>query len=121
MRILPMKRILFILFGCLLLTLPVASAADPEELTVFGLEAEKLLSLGSCAVALVLAALTFAAYRTTGKRRLLYVSAAFLLFGVRAFLIGAEIFFGEWLWVDPVANILDFVILATFFIGIMRK
>ena len=116
-----MKQLPFALIACMLLFFPFVSAADPDELTVFGLEAEKVLSLGSSVVALVLAGLTFMAYRATKKQRLVYVSLAFFLFGVRTFLIGAELFFGEWSWVDPTANVLDFIILATFFIGIMRK
>jgi Co/Zn/Cd efflux system component len=98
-----------------------ALAEDGNEVKVFGLELEKLLNIGSGLLAAALSALTFISYHRSKNKRLLYVGVAFMLFAVKSFLIGAEIFFGEWLWVDPVASISDFAILLSFFLGIIKK
>lgn len=95
-------------------------AEDEEEITVFDMELEKLLNLGSGLLAAALSALTFISYHRSGNKRLLYVGVAFTLFAIKSFSIGAEIFFGEWPWVDPVASIADFAILLSFFLGILK-
>jgi len=104
---------------------PALAAPDDvpsfDDIQVFGLELEKLLNLGSGALALVLCALTALAFKRTHNRRLVYVSGAFLLFGVKALLMGTEVFFGEWPYVDQIASVLDFAILLAFFLGIMKK
>ena len=92
-----------------------------DEITVFGLELEKLLNLLSGLLSLALMALTLMAYRRTGNRRLLFVSLAFLLFAVKGFLNGSEVFLGEWIFIDPVSSVLDFAILLSFFAGILGK
>ena len=65
--------------------------------------------------------LTIMAYRRTGNKRLLFVSLAFLLFALKGFMLGSEIFLGEWPFVDPVTSFLDFAILLSFFAGILGK
>lgn len=92
-----------------------------DDITVFGLELEKLLNLLSGLLSSALFVLTVIAYRRSGNRRLLFVSLAFLLFAVKGFLTGSELFFDEWPLVDPVASALDFAILLSFFAGILGK
>src|SRR3989344_5547873 len=89
------------------------------DLTIYNLEVEKLLSFGSGLLALFLSLLTWFAYRRSDNNRLFYVSLAFFLFAVKGFLIAHELFVSEWSFIDPVANILDFVILLAFFVGIV--
>ena len=102
--------------------LPFALADDgDEEIEIFNLELEKFLNLGSSLLAIILSALTFLSYKRSGNTRLIYVGMAFMLFALKSFFVGAEIFFGEWAWVDPVSSILDFAILLSFFLGIIKK
>lgn len=95
--------------------------ADEEDIEIAGVEIEEILNLGSGVLALILFALTLVAYRKTGRTRLVYVSIAFLLFGINGFLEASELVFGEWAYVDLVASVLNFVILLCFFIGILKK
>ena len=106
---------------CLLMALPLSLAEEGGEVMVFELELEKLLNLGSGLLALVLSSLTIMSYRRSRNKRLLYVSLAFMLFSAKSFLVGAEIVLGEWPWVDQAASILDFAILSSFFMGIMKR
>ncbi len=112
----------FMLVLILIGTSQIVLADEEDEVTVFGdIELEKLLNIGSSLIALILSIITFFSYSRNGNKRLLFVGSAFLLFAIKSFLVGAEIFFGEWVWVDPVSSIMDFVILATFFLGILKK
>ena len=61
------------------------------------------------------------AYIRTGRTKLLYVSAAFLLFAIKGFLMGSEIFFGEFPGVDIITSVLDFAILLAFFFGVIKR
>jgi hypothetical protein len=105
----------------LLSVTPLVLAEDSDEKKVFNLELEKLLNLGSGLLAAILSALTFISYNRSNNKRLLFVAIAFMLFAAKSFLIGVEIFFGEWSWVDHVASISDFAILLIFFMGIIKK
>lgn len=96
-------------------------AEEGDDLEIFGLEVEKLLNLGSGLLATGLFILTVIAYKRTKRKRLAYVSLAFLLFAVKGFLTSSEIFFGDWQWVDPTASFLNFAILLSFFFGIVKK
>lgn len=83
---------------------------------------DELITIGSSLLATVLFILTFIAYKRDGRKRLLYVSIAFLLFAIKGFLISSDIFFpGKWGWIDPTANFLDFAILLSFFFGLLKK
>jgi len=110
---------------CLMMLLLSATSVFAEEENddwqLFGLEGEKLFNLGSGILSTVLFALTFIAYTRTKQSRLLYVSSAFFLFAVKGYLGAYELFFGELLWVDPTAAVLNFAILLCFFFGIMKK
>ena len=112
------------IIGLLLMVLLLATtvlAEDHEDEGLIEAYGEEVLNLGSGILATVLFALTFIAYRRTNRSRLLYVSLAFLLFAIKGYLSGAELFFGEWLWVDSTTGILDFAILLSFFRGILKK
>ncbi len=96
-------------------------AEDGDDLEIFGLEVEKLLNLGSGLLAIGLFAITFMAYRRTKRKRLMYVSLAFLLFALKGFLQSHELFIEELPWIDPTASFLNFAILLSFFLGVMKK
>ena len=113
---------IFILFALSLFSSTVLAQEDEgDDITVYNLELEKLLNLGSGILALILFLLTQAAYKRTSNKRLHYVNIAFLLFAVKGFLIAHELFFEELPWIDPVTSVLDFAILLTFFFGIIKK
>lgn len=115
------RLILFGILALVLFALPSFALADDDEIEIFGLELEKLFNLGSGLLAAALSALTLLSYNRSKNKRLLYVGIAFMLFSIKSFLIGVEIFFGEWSWVDPFASIFDFAILFSFFLGIIKK
>ena len=96
--------------------------SDGNEDTMFlGLELDKLIAFVNGVLAFVLFLITFVAYRREYRKRLLYVSVAFALFSIRSFLMSSELFMPEISWVDPVSTVLDFVILLTFFLGLLKK
>ncbi len=103
------------------LTFAQTIVEEHDDWELFGLEVEKLLNFGSGMLALVLSSVTFVAYRRIKQERLLYVTIAFFLFAIKGFLTAHELFSEEWTWADPVASILNFVILLAFFIGIVKK
>lgn len=107
----------------LLITLaPFAFAQEEDDdLEVFGFELEKLLNLGSGLLSTGLFIVTLAAHARSNNKRLLYVSFAFALFAVKGFLTSLELFMPEFSWVDPVASMLNFAILLSFFIGVIKK
>ena len=116
------KILLYCVFAILFIQLPnIVLAEESKDILMGGFELEKLLNLGSGLLAIVLSMLTLSAYKRSKNKRFLYVSFAFILFAVKGILVSMEIFFGDWGWVDPVASILDFAILLSFFIGILRK
>ncbi|MBS3102840.1 hypothetical protein J4458_05340 [Candidatus Woesearchaeota archaeon] len=117
------NKILFyaMLFVLLMHLSSIVFAQEDDDLEIFGLEAEKLLNLGSGMLATALLIFTLAAYKRTKKERLVYVSAAFALFAVKGFLTSIELLSIDWSWVDPVASLLNFGILLAFFAGIIKK
>ena len=115
MKTIQMLMIILLVF---LLQIPfLALAEEDEDLALFGLEAEKLLALGSGILAAVLCALTFLAYTRTKRERLIFIAVAFLLFSIKSFLISTELFMEELSWIDPLSAFLDFAILLIFFYG----
>lgn len=116
-------------FGMLFLVLIISSnfvlaIEETKEIEpqAFGIGIDELITLGSSLLATALFILAFIAYRRDGRKRLLYVSIAFLLFAVKGFLISSDIFFPEkGGWIDPTANFLDFAILISFFCGLLKK
>jgi hypothetical protein len=121
-----MKMDRFAVLCILIVILPLYSmAADTldNDLTVSpGIELGNVITLVSSIMAAILFILTVIAYRRNGHGRLLYVSAAFLLFAVKGFILSSDIFFpSKSPWVDPIANFLDFAVLLCFFVGLAKK
>ncbi len=96
-------------------------AEEEEDLGIAGFEVEKLLNFGSGLLAAGLLIATSIAYKRTGNKRLIYVSIAFLLFAVKGFLTSHELFFQEMPWIDPIAAVLNFAIILSFFFGVIKK
>jgi hypothetical protein len=116
-------RIFFLFVMMALFFAPAVAAEEGDEdwEIIPGVEGEKALNLGSGVLATVLFVLTAVAYARTKSSRLLFVAAAFLLFAVKGYITSMELFFGEWSWVDPVSAALDFFILLSFFIGLLKR
>ena len=114
--------LLFLLTTLFIGILPLALAQEESgDVEILGVELEKILNLGGGLLAAVLFFITLLAYKRKNNARLKYVALAFLLFAIKGFLMGAEIFFGEWLWVDLVTSSLDFIIILSFFLGIIKE
>lgn len=92
-----------------------------EDIKIFGLELEKVLSMINAWLAIFLCILSFIAYRRDGRKRLFYVSLAFFLFAIKSFLISSELFFPEIGWINPIATVLEFAVLLSFFYGVLKK
>jgi hypothetical protein len=117
-----MKQLWVTIFILLIVLLPGVIAEEDEDIELFGLELEKMLHLFGGVLATFLATFTGVAYIRTNNNRLKYVFIAFVLFAIKGFLAGAEIFFGEWGgWLDPTNVILEFAILLSFFIGMIKR
>jgi hypothetical protein len=116
------KNIFFIVLVLLsIIAIPIVIAEEDDDVSIFGLELEKLLNLGSGILALALFFVTIAAAKRTGNKRLKYVSIAFLLFAAKGLLISHELLITEIIWIDIATSVLDFAILLAFFFGIIKK
>jgi len=118
------KKLFVILMLLLVIQLPLFVFAQEdglEDLEIYGLEVEKLLNLGSGLLAAILFIFTILAFKRTKRDKLIYISIAFLLFSVKSLMMGLEIFIDEIPGVDPLTAILDFVILLSFFFGVIKK
>ncbi len=114
-----LPTIIFILFLSLI---PIVIAQEDEgDITIYGIELELILSLISGILAIILFIITFAAYKRDGRKRLLFVSIAFLLFAVRGFLVSSALVIPEIEWFDPLAVLLEFAIIVSFFLGVVKK
>ncbi len=97
-------------------------ASETDWVTSSGIEIDNIVTMAASLMALALFALTFAAFRRDGRKRLLYVAVAFFLFAVKGVLLTSDIFFPQKAgWVDFTASLLDFAILLIFFAGILKK
>lgn len=94
---------------------------EVDEVTVFGLELEKLVNLFNALLALSLSILTFSAFRRENRSRLAYIALAFLIFSVKNFLISSELFIQEVPAFDPISTMMEFAALLTIFYGILKK
>ena len=113
-----------IMFFTILTTISLSYFVLAQEIGDFqvgGLELDKLLNFGSGLLATALFIPTLLAYKRSKSKRLIYISIAFFLFAIKSFLTSQELFFQEWLWVDPVASIMNFAIMLTFFFGVIKK
>ena len=103
-------------------SIPTTIAQEDEgDIKFRGIELELLLSLVSAILSTVLFIITFTAYKRDERKRLLFVSVAFLLFAIRGFIISSALFIPEIEWFDPLAVILEFAIILSFFFGIVKK
>ena len=113
---------LFLLLVLSSFLMAVEDIKENDLRTSSGIEIDELITIASSILATILFALTAVAYKRDGRKKLLYVGMAFLLFAIKGFLIASDIFFPEkGAWVDPTANFLDFAILLCFFFGIIKK
>ena len=81
-----------------------------------------LLNFVVAAVAFVLLALSLTAYRKTGLRRLLLISAAFGLFGASVAVRNVEILFFPGVDADEIlVAALELAALLSFFLGLVMK
>lgn len=115
--------LVLLLFFSLLSLSSSAFAYEENNLIVSsGIEADNLVTFGSSILASILFFITIVAYKRDKRKRLLYVSTAFFLFAVKGFLLTSDIFFPQKAgWVDLTASLLDFAILTSFFVGILKK
>jgi hypothetical protein len=94
---------------------------DEGDILIYGLELDKLLAMVNAWLALFLFIILLTAYKRDGRKRLLYVSVAFLLFSIKSFLIASELILPEVEFLDPLAIILEFAAILTFFFGVLKK
>ncbi len=106
----------------IIISIPISYATEDEgDIAVFGLELEKLLHLINGILATTLCIISYLAYRREKRKRVLYVSIAFLLFAIKGFLASSELFIQEITFIDPLAVILESAIIGTFFFGMLKK
>ena len=83
---------------------------------------DELIRLLSAIFALALFIISLIAYLRERRNKLLIVSAAFLVFCIKAFLKISDIFFPEKPGsIDNLVNILDFLMLFLFFLAVIIK
>jgi hypothetical protein len=88
----------------------------------FGLDADSLINILSSLLAVVLFLISLLSYLRDRRRRLLFVTGAFFLFAVRGFLIVmSDYSVPGAVWIDSLANLLDFGVLLLFFLGLIKK
>jgi hypothetical protein len=110
--------------------IPFAMAQDSEEedgdpgegdIKVYGLELEKVILMINGWIATFLFVFAFTAYKRDGRKRLFWVALAFLLFAIKSFLISSVLIFPEVEWFDPLAVFLEFGVILSFFLGVLKK
>jgi hypothetical protein len=82
---------------------------------------DTLISIATSILAVFLFVISAIAYKKDKRKRLLFVTGAFLLFALKGFLIVADEFSPQTGWPEPLANLLDFGILILFFSGLVKK
>ncbi len=106
--------LIFVMSSC-------ALAAEQRDITVApGIELNNYIAAATGLLALILFIITLTAYQRTRNKKLIYVAIAFGLFAIKGFMIAADVLIKSNL-VDPVAYFLDFAILLSFFLGIIKK
>ena len=114
-----MKKNYLLISGMLFLILILSSTfvlaaqeIKDNESSDSGIGIDELVLIGSSLLAMGLFILTFIAYKRDGRKRLLYVATAFLLFFIKGILLSIDAFSPQkGVWADPLANFLDFAIL----------
>jgi cell division protein FtsW (lipid II flippase) len=121
------ERNLILLVAIVLSTVSVSVLAqshdedESQDYEVLGFELEKLIALVNAWLALFLFVVTFIAYKRDKRKRLFYVSLAFLLFSIKSFMLASELFFPEIEWFDPTSKALEFFMILSFFYGVIKK
>jgi hypothetical protein len=87
----------------------------------FGIDADSLVTIATGILAAILLVISVIAYKEDKRKRLLFVTGAFLLFAIKGFLLVSDMFFPQGAWVDPASHMLDFIILLFFFLGLIKK
>ena len=118
----PVALAAFIIIALMLSSSP-AFAYEDEDLMIYpGIEAEDLIIFCTSILAFALFFITAMAYKRDRRRKFIYVTIAFFLFAVKGFLdISEIIFLEESIWLDLAVSLLDFAILASFFLGLLEK
>jgi hydrogenase/urease accessory protein HupE len=87
-----------------------------------GMDLDSLISVLSSILAAALFLISLLAYLRDRRRRLLFVTGAFFLFAIRGFLIViSDYSIPGAVWIDSLANLLDFGVLLLFFLGLIKK
>lgn len=91
-------------------------------MTEKGVEFDNYITFVSGILALVLFGLVLFTFIRTRNQRLIFVSIAFAVFSIKSFMLTLDLFISlkPW-WVDIVAAILDFIILSSFFFGMLKR
>lgn len=89
---------------------------------LLGFEIETLIAFASAVLALLLFAISATAYVRERTNRLLFVMLGFLLFLLKGTMIVLdEFFYFGGVPIESLAQLLDFGILALFFLGLVKK
>jgi hypothetical protein len=73
-------------------------------------------------LAIALGVVSFFAYRRDGRTKFLLVTIAFSIFALKGvFLIAGDLIIVEQIFLDVIANLLDFAVLICFFLAFMMK
>ena len=120
-KIISLTFVFFILISFLSIQV-LAQSTDGKDVLFHGTELDNIITLFSSIIAVILFVFTFIAYKRTGRNKLIYVAAAFLLFAIKGFIQTSDMFITYSInWIDPIATILDFAVLLLFFFGIIKK
>ncbi len=120
-----MGRKLFLLTCASTALLAATSALATESAdasTIQGIDVTNIVLVGSTLLALVLSVISLLAYRRDGRKKLLFVTIAFGLFALK----GVLLLVSDWIllrqpYLDVLASLLDFAVLLSFFVGMLKK
>ena len=115
------KLCLGVFIVSLLLISAVSALEEDANYPVGGLELEKLIALVNGCISTFLFIFAFIAYKRSERKRFIFVALAFFLFAVKSFLVSSELFFVEIEWFDPLSTILEFLVLLSFFYGVLKR
>ena len=94
---------------------------ESEDIEFLGVELEELIIFITALLALALFVIAFVAYVRDGRSRLFYVMIGFLLFALKSFMLSLELFIDEIGLIEPLAVVLEFFALISFFYGVIKK
>jgi hypothetical protein len=122
-----MKRdplVALIMLVCILSMVATSTVCAAEAGTVKPIhwDISDIIILSTTVLAAVLGIISFIGYRRDGRTKVLLVTGAFLLFAMRGvFILSGDPFTLRQPLFDIVANLLDFGVLACFFLGMTMK